>query len=371
MFKKSVVRVLTASLLSGVAPGFAADSFAKEIRWGTSRVDSIGHRAVTALVRVVAEAVPGYNFSVQPTSGAILTVKGYAIGDFEGYYGSDVAFYELANNAGRFEGFREKMQREPVQSFWTYTVEVGVGIHARNMHRITKWSDLHGMRVFTGPRPWDNRAHLERAFSVLGIEYEYIDAGIRGAGSLLEQGRIAALGVYTSTEAATPGWLLRASLQTDWVPLSPDAGELEKLAAAGFKVVEVETAAFGKTMTRVSMPAMVRPLHRAAPRHGRPGGGPVPDSAGGRGERGRARHGRTGVQADSGGHGPYAASRRRGGGPPGAGAPWPRAVHARAGRVGREVGFAYRPAQRPVTRHGERVPSRACSPSSRFPDRDR
>ena len=258
MLKKSVAWVVMAGLLSGVAPGFTADAFAKVIRWGTSRVDSIGHRAVTTLVRVVGKAVPDYNFSVQPTSGAILTVKGYAIGEFEGYYGSNVAFYELANNAGRFEGFREKMQREPVQSFWTYTIEVGVGIHARDMHRITKWSDLHRMRVFTGLRPWDNRALLDRAFSVLGIEHEYIDAGIRVAGSLLEQGRIAALGVYTSTEAATPGWLLQASLQTDWVPLSPDAGELEKLAAAGFKVVEVDTAAFGKTMTRVSKPAMVR-----------------------------------------------------------------------------------------------------------------
>ena len=258
MVMKSVAWVLMAGLLYGVASGFTADAFAKEIRWGTSRVDSIGHRAVTTLVRVVGKAVPDYNFSVQPTSGAILTVKGYAIGEFEGYYGSDVAFHELANDTGLFEGFRERMEREPVQSFWTFTIEMGIGIHTRDIGRITKWGDLHGMRVFTGPRPWDSRAQLGRAFSVLGIEHEYIDVGIRQAGSLLEQGRFAALGVYTSTGAATPGWLLQASLQTDWVPLSPDAREREKLAAAGFKVVEVDTAAFGKTMTRVSMPAMMR-----------------------------------------------------------------------------------------------------------------
>ena len=353
MIKKSVVWVFLAGLLSSAAPGIMIDAQAKEIRWGTSRVGSTGNRTVTNLVQVLNKAVPDYSFSVQPTSGAILTVKGYAIGEFEGYYGSDVAFYELANNIRRFEGFREKMQREPVQSFWTFTIEMGIGIHARDMGKITKWGDLHGMRVFTGPRPWDTRAQVERAFTVLGIEHDYIEVGIKEAGSLLEQGRFAALGVYTNAEASTAGWIQEASLQTDWAALSPDAGELEKLAAAGFKVVEVDTAAFGKKKTHVDTGGDAAVLLRAAPGHGRLGGGHVPDPAGGRGERGRACHGRQGVQADSGRHAPHAAAGRRGGGRPGAGAPRPREVHARAGRVGREVGFAYRPVGVPVPPHRE------------------
>ena len=81
--------------------------------------------------------------------------------------------------------------------------------------------------------------------------------GIKEAGSLLEQGRFAALGVYTNAEASTAGWIQEASLQTDWAALSPDAGELEKLAAAGFKVVEVDTAAFGKKKTHVAKAAML------------------------------------------------------------------------------------------------------------------
>ncbi|MCY4467839.1 MAG: hypothetical protein OXC08_03895, partial [Thiotrichales bacterium] len=68
MIKKSVAWVLMAGLLSGLAPGIMVDAFAKEIRWGTSRVGSTGNRTVTNLVQVLNKAVPDYNFSVQPTS---------------------------------------------------------------------------------------------------------------------------------------------------------------------------------------------------------------------------------------------------------------------------------------------------------------
>ncbi len=257
MIRKPVAWVLLAGLLSGVAPGIPVDVQAKEIRWGTSRVGSTGNRTVTNLVQVLNKAVPGYEFTVQPTPGAIVTVKGYAIGDFEGYYGSDVAFYELANDINRFEGFREKMEREPVQSFWAFTIEMGVGIHARDVGKVTRWGDLDGVRVFTGPRPWDTRAQLERAFKVLGIEHDYIEVSVKTAGSLLEQGRFVGFGVYTNAEASTAPWIQEASLQADWASLNPSADEIEKLKGAGFKVVEVDTSVFGKKKTHVARAAMV------------------------------------------------------------------------------------------------------------------
>ena len=64
--------------------------------------------------------------------------------------------------------FKEQAKREPVQSFWTFTVEMGVGIHARDKGKINSWGDLAGEDFFTGPRPWDTRAQLERALGVLG-----------------------------------------------------------------------------------------------------------------------------------------------------------------------------------------------------------
>ena len=229
----------------------------KDIRWGTSRVGSSGHRAITNLVQVLQREMPGYRFTVQPTPGAIITVKGYATGQFEGYYGSDIAFYELANDINRFAGFKEKMERQPVQSFWAFTIEMGVAIHARDRDKIKQWRDLSGKRVFTGPRPWDTRAQIERAFKVLGIEHEYMEVSIKTAGSLLEAGRFAALGVYTSAEATTSPWIAEASLQTDWAALNPSAEEVEILRKAGFKVVELDPAVFGKKKTYVDKVVML------------------------------------------------------------------------------------------------------------------
>ena len=282
-----------------------------------------------------------------------MTVKGYAIGDFEGYYGSDVAFYELANGINRFEGFREKMKREPVQSFWTFTIEMGVGIHARDMGKVTRWGDLDGVRVFTGPRPWDTRAQLERAFKVLGINHEYIEVSVKTAGSLLEQGRFVALGVYTNAEASTAPWIQEASLQADWASLSPDAGELDKLAGAGFKVVEVDTSVFGKKKTHADKAAML-PFF-----YGLHLGMDVSEEDMYRILLAAEANVDELAQADKAfkqiqrGHAPDAAPRRRGGGRPGPGSPRSCEVHARERGLGREVGFAHRELSlRPAHRSG-------------------
>jgi len=68
----------------------------------------------------------GYDISVLPTAGAVFSVKSYCQCESEGYYGADIAFYELANNIHRFEGFMSQMKRLPVQSFWSYTMEGGL-----------------------------------------------------------------------------------------------------------------------------------------------------------------------------------------------------------------------------------------------------
>jgi len=185
-----------------------------------------------------------YQFTVQPTPGAIVSVKGYATGDFEGYYGADIAFYELANDTNRFKGFKENMKRQPVQSFWAFTVETGVGIHVRDIDKFKQWRDLDGKRVFTGPRPWDVRAQTERAFEVLGVKHEYIEVDIGTAGSLLESGRIDAFGMYTNAEATTAPWITETGLATDWAVLNPSTEELELLKKAGFTTTKVKPSVF-------------------------------------------------------------------------------------------------------------------------------
>ncbi len=254
MFKKAMAVLLFGTL--AVWGTFSAVQ-AKDIRWGTSRVGSSGHRAVTNLSNVMKGKLGDYQITVQPTPGAILTVKGYTVGKFEGYYGSDIAFYEFANNIKRFKGFKAQASSDPVQSFWTFTIEMGVGIHARDVGKITSWGQLNGVDVFTGPRPWDTRAQLERAFGVLGINHNYKEVSIKTAGSLLESGSFKAFGVYTNAEATTSGWIQQANLQTDWASLNPSPAEVRKLEAAGFKVVQVPTKVFGKRKTHVVKATML------------------------------------------------------------------------------------------------------------------
>lgn len=244
--KRSLTTLSVVAAVAAGSIGYSQSAFSDEIRWGTSRVGSTGHRAVVALTQFLSKRMDKHNFTVQPTPGAILTVKAHATGQMEGYYGSDIAFYELANDIERFKGFKSKVKNEIVQSMWTFTIEMGVGVHARDKDKIKSWSDLSGKRVFTGPRPWDTRAHLERAFKTLGIKHEYMEVSVKTAGSLLESGRFVGFGVYTNAEVTTAPWITEASLQTDWAALGLSEEEQAKLKKAGFAVKNIPTKAFGK-----------------------------------------------------------------------------------------------------------------------------
>ncbi|MGH6904472.1 MAG: TAXI family TRAP transporter solute-binding subunit [Geminicoccaceae bacterium] len=241
MNKNALVSLAVAWLVMGTTAPSAQE--VTEIRWGTSAVGSSGHRALTTLANLLNEEMDGYQVIVQPTPGAIVSVKGFATGEFEGYYGADIAFYELANNISRFEGFQASIEKQPVQSFWAFTVEVGLGVHASQRENFAQWTDLSGQRLFTGPRPWDTRAQIERALEALGVEHEYVDVDLSTAGSLLESGQITGFLIYTNAEATTAPWIIETSLMTDWAIVNPSEEELARLHEAGFASTEVTNAA--------------------------------------------------------------------------------------------------------------------------------
>ena len=241
MLKRALI-LLVAGLMAACGP--SAWSQVKEIPWGTSAVGSSGHKALVALAEVLNREMPNYRVTVQPTPGAIVTVKGYATGQFEGYYGADIAFYELAKDVNRFRGFKPSMKRQPVQSFWVYTVEMGTAIHVRDQGKIKNWRDLAGKAIFTGSPPWDTRAQLERAYEALGVKYVYRQVDLSTTGSLLQSGGIDGFCLYTNGEAAVPPWIAEASLATDWAVLNPSADEIATLKKAGFAIFEQKPEAF-------------------------------------------------------------------------------------------------------------------------------
>jgi TRAP transporter TAXI family solute receptor len=243
---KHVLALLTA----GVMAGFGATGWAqvKEIPWGTSAVGSAGHKALVVLAEVLNREMPKYRVTVQPTPGAIVSVKGYATGQFEGYYGSDIAFYELANDIKRFKGFKSNVKRQPVQSFWVFTTDMGMAVHVRDKDKYKSWKDLTGKALFTGMPPWDTRAQLERAFEAIGLKYQYRQVDLSAAGSLLQSGGIDGFGLYSNSEASVPPWIAEASLATDWAAVNPSAAEIAALKKAGFAVVEVKPDVFKRNV---------------------------------------------------------------------------------------------------------------------------
>jgi TRAP transporter TAXI family solute receptor len=249
-------RSLTAALFAAVTLGVVglsgspAFSEPKDIKWGTGPVGSSGHKALVVLADLLnKELKDDIRISVLPYPGAVGTVKSFATGDLDGYYGSDVALNELATDTERFKGFREKIKVQPVQSLWTYTLDVGVGIKDSDADTIKTWGDLAGKDVFTGPLPFDTRKQLENALKALGVKHIYKAVDLKTAGSQLASGRIKAMIVYAAGGETPTPWLSEASLAVDWVGLNPSDAEKAKLKAAKFSVMDVPATNFHKKDT--------------------------------------------------------------------------------------------------------------------------
>jgi uncharacterized protein len=240
--KKLVTFFIGAGLLFAVAtPG---ECQVRDISWGTSAVGSAGHRALVNLAALLNKEILEYRIMVLPTPGAIVSVKGYATGEFDGYYGADIAFYELANDRDRFKGFKTHIKRQPLQSFWAYTMEVGVGINTKDTGKFKQWRDLTGQRVFTGPLPWDVRAQLERGLQALGVKHQYVEVDLATVGSLVESGDLKGFIAYTSAEATPAPWIIELSLAADWAVLNPSKEEVDLLRKEGIVPVEVDRGVF-------------------------------------------------------------------------------------------------------------------------------
>jgi uncharacterized protein len=243
MLKKALA---TAAFAALIAMTTSAAWSQQDIRWGSPPVGTAGHKALVGLANLLNREMPQYRISVLPTAGAIATVKGFATKELDGFYGSDIAFRELANDSDRFKGFKARVQRMPIQSFWSNTIETGLAIHVRNKDKIRKWADLDGKRVFTGPLPFDTRAQTERGLNALGVKFTYVQVDLATVGSQLESGALDAMSIYTGSESAPPPWLAEASLAADWAALNPAPDELAALKSKGFTVVEVAPKVFNR-----------------------------------------------------------------------------------------------------------------------------
>ena len=198
--------VAALGLSGGLMPSPAVAQDTQEIRWATSSVGSSGHRALVSLSQILNRNMDEISITVMPTPGAAASVRGFSAGQFDGYYGADVAFHEIAGDTGRYAGFEEG-ENELLQSFWAYTLEMGLGIRAEDADELEGWRSLSGHPVFTGPAPWDTRAALVRAMDVLGIDHEYVELDTGLAAQSLQHGTVDAFSIYTTGETSPAPWV--------------------------------------------------------------------------------------------------------------------------------------------------------------------
>lgn len=238
------VALLLIALLCTAAcrPKAGADNGPREIRWGTSAVGSSGHRALVNLAALLNREIPEIRITVLPMPGAIMGVRRYTASQLDGFYGSDIAFHELASGSSRFEGFEP--ERDVLQSFWAYTMETGFAIRRNDRDRLKSWSALESETVFTGPLPWDTRAHLERLLSVLGVEHDYVELDLGMAGTQLGSGAVAAVGVYTTGEREVAPWVAEMELGGELAVLNPSPAEQATIREAGIELISASPAAF-------------------------------------------------------------------------------------------------------------------------------
>lgn len=253
-----VARGLTAGLFAAFTFGLVGLSTTtsaqqpKDIRWGTGPVGSVGHKALVVLADLLNKEMPNYRITVLPMPGAVMTVKGFATEQVDAYYGSDDALREFASDTGRFKGFKANVKREPVQSMWLYTIDVGLAIKASNRDKIKTWNDLTGKRVYTGPLPFDTRLHLEQAMATVGVKHIYTQVDLSTVGSQLDAGSIDATIVYYGGGVVPAPWLSQASLAVDWAGLNPSPKELDELKAKGFAINEADAKAISRNDIHVN-----------------------------------------------------------------------------------------------------------------------
>jgi len=211
------------------------------LRWGTASVGSAGYTALALIADVISKYMPELEISVMPTAGAVASIKSYANGDLEGCYASTPSFTELYTGTGRFAGFTAK--RMPVQTFWAYPLEITIAIHQKNLGKFKCWSDLKGLKIFTGPSGWDVGVALRAALDALNITYEQVELDWKMVADALSRDTIVATIMYTTAVYGLPDWAREAELSVPLAILNPCPGELEVLKAKApqlgiFDVVE-------------------------------------------------------------------------------------------------------------------------------------
>ncbi|MEJ2727001.1 MAG: immunogenic protein [Deltaproteobacteria bacterium] len=229
-------------------PGPAAAADKKMWRWGTSNPGAYGYRVSAFLSDFLRRAMPDYDVTVYPYVSTTANIKSFLIGELESTYSAEPGLRKLYSFQKPFEGFEPNVKQMPVQSFWSYTMETHVLTLPENKDKFKSWPDLNGHKVYMTKAGYMNHINIFRAMrDICGLNIEHVEVDMSKVADALRAGTIDATAAYTTARVSLAGWIKVLDVATPLQGVNPTQEEMDKLAAAGFKPVQIN---FKKAYTR-------------------------------------------------------------------------------------------------------------------------
>jgi uncharacterized protein len=240
---------------AGVAAVFAwsalqpAEAQRQSLRWATSDVGSYGYSVASIMVDVLEEALGGeYTVTVHPYPSTTAAKKATMDGDAEISYTADVGMRSFYDRTGPYQGF-EPAAGPLVHAWYAYPMETFLVVPTAQADQFQSWADFDGQPTFFTPAGYMNWLNMGRIFDALGYEFNHVEIDSATTADALEAGSIVGAAAYTTAGASLPTWWREAELRADITAILPSEEELERLAAAGLRPLEIDpTVAFSQDL---------------------------------------------------------------------------------------------------------------------------
>ena len=221
-------------------PGPAAAAEKKMWRWGTSNPGAYGYRVSAFLSDFLRRGMPDYDVTVYPYVSTTANIKSFLVGELESTYSAEPGLRKLYSFQKPFAGFEPNVKQMPVQSFWSYTMETHILTLPKNKDKYRSWKDLDGKKIFMTKAGYMNHINIFRAMrDICGLNIEHVEVDMSKVADALRAGTIDATGAYTTALVSLAGWIKVLDVSSPLQGVNPTQEQMDKLAAAGFKPVQI------------------------------------------------------------------------------------------------------------------------------------
>lgn len=214
----------------------------QSLRWSTCQVGCYGNRIAAATTALLEKALDDeYTVTVHPYSSTTAAAKGTMDGEADLGYTADIGMRQLYDGERPYEDY-DPAAGMLVHTWYAYPMESLMAVPAHLADDIQCWSDLSGKPVFYTTAGFMNWHNWRRVYDILGYEFNHVEIDVNTNADAMEAGTIVGSGTYTTAGRTLAGYWIETELRTEFKIVNPCPDEREKVEAAGFSFVEVDTS---------------------------------------------------------------------------------------------------------------------------------